>query len=323
MTDQVLVTGAGGFVGTHLIQHLLEHTDDEILATDIDPEPPSEYVDAVGDRVTYTTGDVTDETFLDELLDRELDRVYHFAAVVGVSEYVQNPLKITDVNIIATRNVLDRLKDRDVRFVFTSTSEVYGKNPEVPWTETADRVIGPPTVDRWSYSTGKGACEHMIHGLAASDRPFTATVIRPFNLYGPGQRPNFVLPAFVECVVNDEPPLVYDDGRQTRCFTYIEDFVKGVVHASRRPEGKNEVFNLGATRETQIGELAELVLEVAGREDLEIEYIDTDELYGDSYEDLHRRVPDASKAERLLDWTAETTLEDGITKTLDWGREHY
>lgn len=322
MSDRVLVTGAAGFVGRHLVKHLVAERDDEILATDIAETPPERYGEHVGDRVTYRRGDITDEAFLDELLARPFDRIYHLAAVVGVDEYVTNPLQIADANIIATRNILHRVRDTDVRFLFTSTSEVYGKNPDVPWTESSNRVIGPPTIDRWSYSTGKGAAEHMIHGLARADNPFTATVVRPFNLYGPGQRPKFVLPAFVKQVVNGDVPTVYDDGTQTRCFTYIDDFVEGMVRASTRREGVNETFNLGSTRETGIRELADLVIEIADV-DVEPEHIDTDELYGDSYEDLDRRVPDVSKAERLLGWTAETPLEVGVGRMLEWGRENY
>jgi len=323
MSDSVLVTGAAGFVGRHLVEKLAKERDDEIVATDIKEQPPEQYNDFIGDQITYRTGDVTNGQFLDDLLTEDFDRIYHLAAVVGVDQYVKNPLYITEVNIVATRNILDRIKDEDVRFVFTSTSEVYGKNPDVPWSEDTDRVMGPPTIDRWSYSTGKGACEHMIHGLADADNPFSATVIRPFNLYGPGQRPKFVLPAFVEQVVNDDVPTVYDDGTQTRCFTYIDDFIEGMVQASTLEEGKNEVFNLGSTRETEIRELANLVLEIAGLEEQNPEFINPEELYGNSYEDLDRRVPDVSKAEQLLDWRAETSLEEGIEQVLEWGRANY
>lgn len=324
MSDRILVTGAAGFMGKHLIANLIEtEPDSEIVATDIEPEPPEWYDEYDGETVEYRTGDITDWDFLDELFDQEYDRVYHLAAMVGVSEYVSNPLQITEVNLIATKEILERVKDTDVRFVFMSTSEVYGKNPNVPWNENDDRVLGEPTIDRWSYSTGKSACEHMIHGLAGTDNPFSATVIRPFNLYGPGQRPNFVVPAFVKEVVNGGTPTVYDDGTQTRCFTYIDDFVSGVIEASTQPEGENEVFNLGATRETEIRELADIVLEVAGCEDRVKDFIDTDKLYGDAYEDLDRRVPDVLKAKHLLDWEAETSLEDGIQSVVEWGRENY
>jgi UDP-glucose 4-epimerase len=322
VTERVLVTGAGGFVGRHLVDQL---TDDgiEVVATDIESEPPARFADAVGDTVEYHTGDLTDDAFRDSLLDSQYDKIYHFAAIVGVNEYVQNPLQIVKTNVEVTRKLLDAIKERDVRFVFTSTSEVYGKNPDVPWSETADQVLGAPTTDRWSYSTTKAMCEHMIHGLAQTDCSLEATVVRPFNLYGPEQRPDFVIPAFVKAVVNGEVPTVYDDGTQTRCFTYIDDFIEGITRAARRPEGVNEVFNLGHTRETSIAELAETVLSVVGWDDEEPRFVEAKEVYGEGYEDLDRRIPDVSKANAELDWTAETDLRTGLKRTIDWGRENY
>jgi UDP-glucose 4-epimerase len=286
-------------------------------------EPPERYGKYVGSTVEYQQGDITDEGFRTELLADSYDRIYHFAAIVGVEDYVKNPLSIIEVNVVATKEILETVRNQDTRFVFTSTSEIYGKNPDVPWSETDDRVLGPPTIDRWNYSIGKSLCEHMLHGIANEDNPLSATVIRPFNLYGPGQRPKFVVPAFVNEVVNEGVPTVYDGGTQTRCFTYIDDFIEGVIRASISPAGENEVFNLGSTRETRIDDLAELVLELAGHSDRDPKYIDTDELYGDTYEDLDRRVPDTSKAIDFLDWEAETSLEEGLESVIDWGRNNY
>jgi UDP-glucose 4-epimerase len=317
--DRVLVTGAAGFVGRHLVPRLLEGAR-EVVATDLDPAAPGRYADRVdGERLSYVQGDLTERSFRAELLAEPFDRVFHLAAVVGVNAYVEDPLRVTEVNVVATERLLRRVADWDVRFVFTSTSEVFGRNPDVPWAEDDDRVLGPPTVDRWSYSASKAACEHMLHGLSAAEGPFEATVVRPFNLYGPGQRPDFVLPAFVDRVVAGEPPTVFDGGEQTRCFTYVEDFVEGVRRASVHPDAAGEAFNLGSTRETRIRDLAELVVEAAGA-DLEPEFVDGEEVYGDSYEDLQRRVPDASKARTVLGWEATTTLETGIERVLAWRR---
>ena len=322
MSERILVTGAAGFVGKHLVTGLIKSNPDcSLVATDVEPAPDW-YDEYIGKQIEYKKGDITNESFLTELELTEYERIYHLAAIVGVSDYVQNPLDIVDVNIIGTKRILERISDSSVRFVFLSTSEIYGKNPDVPWNEEANRVLGPPTVDRWSYSTGKSACEHMIHGLSNKESSLTSTIIRPFNLYGPSQRPNFVVPAFIEEVVNENPPIVYDDGTQTRCFTYISDFIDGVISASTHPAGENEVFNIGSTRETCIRDLAEVVLDVANA-DIDPKFIDTNELYGDSYEDLGRRVPDVSKADEKLNWEAETSLEAGIKKHFEWKKQNY
>lgn len=319
MGERVLVTGAAGFVGRHLVPTLVERGDD-VVATDV-AEPPDRYADLVDGPVGYSRGDVTDGDHLDRLLDDDYDRLYHLAAVVGVDQYVENPLRLPEVNIGGTKAILERVAADDVRFVFTSTSEIYGKNPSLPWDEESDRVLGPPTIDRWSYSTGKSVCEHMIHGLSREREGFTATVVRPFNLYGPGQRPKFVVPAFVDAVVDGDLPTVYDDGTQTRCFTFVDDFIEGLIAASVDPAGADEAFNLGRTEERSILEVAETVLAAAGMDDREPEHIDTDELYGDRYEDLQRRVPDATKARQRLGWTADTPLDEGVERTLDWARD--
>lgn len=314
MTDRVLVTGAAGFVGRHLIDRLAP--DVPVVATDIVPEPPDRYADRVGDSVEYVAGDITEASVRSSLLDRAYDRVFHLAAVVGVDQYVDDPLGVTEVNVVATTRLADALRDRDVRFIFTSTSEVYGKNPAVPWAESADRLLGPTTVNRWSYSVSKSACEQMLLGLDGQSDGFDATIVRPFNLYGPGQRPAFVIPAFAKAIAEGGRPQVYDDGTQTRCFTYVDDFIDALERASEAPAAAGEVINLGSTREVSIRELAEVVLKAAGRGEESPVFVDTDELYGDEYEDLDRRVPDVSKAAELLGWEASTPLETGVERVL-------
>lgn len=313
MSRRALVTGAAGFVGDYLLTRLVDGGFD-VVATDVEPEPD------LSEGVTYRRGDVTDPAFLSTFDWPTFDLVFHLAAVVGVNRYLERPFDVVDVNVTGTRQVLERVQDVDARFVFTSTSEVYGRNPSVPWSETADRVLGPTDVDRWSYSTSKALCEHLIWALVRSEGPLSATVVRPFNLYGPGQEPNFVIPAFAKAVATGGVPSVYDDGSQTRCFTHVSDFVDGLVAAATETAGRNEAFNIGSQREISIRDLAELTLEVGGAGDRSPEFVDTDELYGERYEDIHRRVPDTSKAQRLLDWAPETPLEVGVEQVIEWFR---
>jgi UDP-glucose 4-epimerase len=321
MNDTILVTGAAGFVGKHLVPRLTDEGHD-VVAVDIAPQPP-DYDDFSDGRIEYLRGDVLDSEFMDDVFELgEYDHVFHLAAVVGVDNYVggTNPIDAVDVNVNGTRNILERLADSDTHLVYTSTSEVYGYNPDLPWSETDERVVGPPTSPRWSYSVSKALCEHMIHGVGDADSPLTATVVRPFNLYGPRQRGGFVIPKFVQRVLDGRPPKVYGDGTQRRCFTYVDDFIEGLVAASERETSSSEAYNLGGTEEIEIRTLAEKILELAEVDDSP-EFVKRDEVHGEDFEDPDRRIPDISKARRELDWEPTTELEDGLAETLAWFRE--
>lgn len=325
MGDRVLVTGASGFVGQNLVRRLAEDGHD-VVAMDIQQEPPVSYRHLVGDEVTYYHGSIIHFDFVNNVLfptPQYYDRVFHLAAVVGVDRYVDSsePIYAVKVNVNGTMNLLEQIRGSDTRFVYTSTSEVYGKNPELPWSEDHDQVFGPPTSPRWSYATAKSLCEHMIHMLCRTDREISASVARPFNLYGPYQRPKFVISKFVDMVLDSEVPTVYDDGTQSRCFTYIDDFVDGLVRASEHQHEESEVYNLGGTDEIQIGELAELIMELGGMGEKTPEYVSRDEVTGSDFDDIPRRVPDVSRAREQLDWEPTTSLRDGLEETIEWMRD--
>lgn len=326
MADTILVTGAAGFMGQHLIKRLAEDGHD-ITAVDIQQGAPDSYSEFVGEEVDYIRGSLIHKNFIDNVLfpfPDTYDKVFHLAAIVGVDRYidVEDPLYVTNVNINGTRYILDKIRDTDTHIVYPSTSEIYGKNPGVPWSEGDDRVLGPPTVSRWSYSAMKAVCEHMIHMLSEVDPKLTGTVVRPFNVYGPYQRPKFVVPKFIEMVLDGESPTVYGDGTQKRCFTYMGDFIDGLLAASERPPGTPDVYNIGGTTETEIGKLAEMVIGIADS-DMTPEYVDTADLYDAEYEQPDKRVPDISRAREVLDWEASTSLEDGLRKTYQQAKRKY
>ena len=313
-----LVTGASGFVGSHLVDALLAQGD-EVIGLDV--QEGRNLADAAGQPgYRFAAADVRDEGTLTSVIDGSVDVIYHLAAIVGVRNYINDPLAVLDVNVIGTRNVL-ALADRfDTRVVVTSTSEVFGRNPAVPWDEDADRVLGSTKVDRWSYSTSKAMCEHLAFAMHRHGG-LPVTVVRYFNAYGPRQAPIYVVSQSVQRVVRGDPPIVYDDGQQTRCFTYVGDAIAGTILAAKEPGAIGEAFNIGSSTESTVAEVIAAVQESAGT-NLVPERLDSRAHYGAVYEDIGRRVPATEKAKRILGWQATTDLASGTVQTVAWARNN-
>ncbi|MFE5245515.1 MULTISPECIES: NAD-dependent epimerase/dehydratase family protein [unclassified Streptomyces] len=308
--QRVLVTGGTGFVGHHLVERLRERGDEvtvfDVTAPGGAPRP----------GVRTVEGDLRDTAAL-ERAGRGVDVVYHLAAVVGVDQYLSRPLDVIDINFSGTRNVLDIAARAGAKVVLASTSEVFGKNPAVPWREDGDRVLGPTTSDRWSYASSKALAEHLTFAFARQ-HGLDARIVRYFNVYGPRQRPAYVVSRSVHRALNGRPLVVYDGGRQTRCFTYVDDAVTGTIRAADEPAAAGEVFNIGSMVETDMGTVVGLVAGLTGR--TAVVHVDTAAALGQSYEDLGRRVPDNTKAGKVLDWRPETSLRDGLARTIEWAR---
>ena len=209
----------------------------------------------------------------------------------------------------------------DIRVLYSSTSEVFGRNPKIPWDEDDERVVGSTKVDRWSYSTSKSLCEHMMFALS-SDNRLRCSIVRFFNVYGPRQNPIFVVSRGVQRAINGQGPLQYDSGEQNRCFTYIDDAIEGMIIASEKREALGEAFNIGNNIPTKIKEVNRIIIEQSGNDDLEVINIETADLYGDKYEDIGVRVPQNSKAKKILGWTPRTQIYEGISKTVQWAKEN-
>jgi UDP-glucose 4-epimerase len=310
----VVVTGGTGFIGSHLVERLAAAGDD---VTVFDVAPPAPQLPAAVRRSRHVLGDVRDAASLGLAIRPGVDLVYHLAAVVGVDQYLTRPVDVIDTNFVATRNVLELATRAGARVVVASTSEVFGKNPAVPWQEDSDRVLGPTSADRWAYSTAKALTEHLTLAFARQ-HGLPATIVRYFNVYGPRQRPAYVISRSVHRALNGRPMVVYDQGRQTRCFTYVEDAVAGTMLAGRHPAAAGEVFNLGNMTETTVGAAVALIAELVGVEPALA--VDARDRLGSAYEDLPRRVPDNTKARTTLGWQCRVELRDGIARTVQWAR---
>jgi len=318
---QVLVTGGVGFIGSHLVDKLIEQDSNVTVFDDLSVGVLENlHYHMSNSRLQFVKGDVTDKQHVMQVMEQNFDVVFHLAAVVGVERYCKNPLRTIDVNFFGTRNIAETALKSDTKIVFISTSEVYGKNSEIPLRENSDRVLGASNIARWSYSSSKALCEHLLFALN-QEYDLPVVILRPFNVYGPRQLPPLVIPSFVKRVVHGKPPIIYGSGRQTRAFTYVEDVVDGIIEATIHPDVEGEVFNIGSNYEITMCDLADLIIDLADQSDnLRPMFVSYTQHYGKSYEDIDRRVSDVSKIKKRLGWEAKTSLKDGLLKTIEYWR---
>ena len=219
-----------------------------------------------------------------------------------------------------TQNVLKTAFKYGRKVVFSSTSEVYGRNPKLPWSEDADRVLGSTQIDRWCYSTSKAVGEHFCFAYHKLGLPMT--IIRYFNIFGPRLDKldaGRIITIFMGQLLRNEALTVIGDGLQTRCFTYVSDAVKATANAGLQEDTDGDVFNIGTDVETSILELAKRMIEISGSSS-EIRFVAQGDVYGPSYEDIGRRVPDATRMRERLGVRELVSLDEGLRQTIEWFR---
>jgi UDP-glucose 4-epimerase len=316
-----MITGGSGFMGSHLVEKLLAEGN-VVHVFDFLPLNKANNLAAVKEHpgFHYFEGDIRNKESLKKFWQPKAGAIFHLASVVGIKNYIADPLKLIDISVVGTKYLLEVAREHGTKVIFSSTSEIFGKNPNVPWDEKGDRVLGPTSVDRWSYSSSKAVCEHMLYGIYRQcGLPFS--IVRFFNAYGPRQNAYFVVSQSVYKVLRGEQPFLYDDGKMTRCFTYIDDIVRGLLEIAVNPQAVGEDFNLGNSVEISMKEVVETILRAAGN-DIGYKIFNTQKEYGERYEDIQRRIPKVEKAARLLGWKAEIQLEEGVRRTIDWARSN-
>jgi UDP-glucose 4-epimerase len=316
-----MVTGGSGFIGSHLVEKLLAEGN-EVHVFDFLPFDKAVNLAEVKTHpgLRYVEGDIRNKEELEKFWRPEARAIFHLASVVGIRNYLADPLRLIEISVLGTRGLLEVARKHETKVIFSSTSEIFGKNPNVPWDEKSDRVLGPTSVDRWSYSSAKAVCEHMLYGIHRQcGLPFS--IVRFFNAYGPRQNPYFVVSQGVYRVLRGEQPLLYDDGKMTRCFTYIEDIVRGLCEIAINPRAVGEDFNLGNSVEVTMKEVVETILKEA-HSALGYKIFDTRKEYGGRYEDIQRRIPKTEKAARLLGWKAEVQLARGVRGAIRWAKNN-
>ena len=315
------VTGAAGFIGANLCERLLDEgctvigVDDMSMGTlrnlagvHRSPEVPVPPV-----RLPRRRADARGH-------GPTVDAIAHMAAL-KIPRY-GGALKTLAVNVDGSHVALELGRELGAHVVLASTSDVYGQ-AEPPFHEDDPIVLGPPTTRRWSYAASKYYDEHLALRMA-EEEGLKVTILRFFNAYGIRNHPSWwggPLSVFFEDLLDGKDMEIHGDGRQTRSFTYVSDTVDGVVRALARPETSGEVINIGNDQPIEIIELARKVQDAMGIEGpLRVNHVGLEEL-GGNYQDVRHRVPDLSKAKRLLGFEPKVSLEEGLAKTLAWHLE--
>lgn len=313
---RVLITGGAGFIGSHLAGVLLEKGHQVTVIDDLSTgrfENIAPYKNNPNFRFAIDT--ILNEGVMDRLVS-ECDTIYHLAAAVGVMLIVERPVHTIEANVMGTESVLKAALRYRTKVLLASTSEVYGKGNRIPFNENDDVVLGPTSRSRWSYAASKMVDEFL--GLAYyREKGLPVVIFRLFNTVGPRQRGRYgmVIPRFVEAAMAGEQLPVYGDGRQSRCFLHVEDAVSAIIGLGENEGAIGQVFNIGATTEISILDLAKNVIgtvsEMTGKsldpENL-IKFVPYETAYAHGFEDMRRRVPDITKTSSLTGWKPQHDL---------------
>lgn len=313
------ITGAAGFIGSHLSDRLLADGHEVVGIDDLSRGSLDNIADALEqERFEFHRLDVRDEATLLHVFEGA-DAIVHLAAE-KIPRY-GGALQTLNANVAGALSAYEAGLALDAHVVVASTSDVYG-NATPPFAEDANLTLGPPTTRRWAYAVSKLYDEHVALALAA-ERGLRVTILRLFGSYGPRNHPSWwggPQAAFIERLLDDEVMELHGDGRQVRTFTYVSDTVEGFVRALEQPRAEGEIINCGGDEPTTIFRLAaevQAALGIAGP--LRISYLPYEQI-GGRYQDVRCRIPDTRKAHELLGFRATVRLDEGLAKTAAWHR---
>jgi UDP-glucose 4-epimerase len=320
-SGRILITGVAGFLGSHLLDRLLDAgcTVVGIDNLSMGSLKNIEHRLAAG-RFQFLKRDITRRETFEDLTGR-FSAVVHLAAF-KIPRYGK-AIDTLRINFHGTDQVLQFAARMACKCLLASTSDVYGRNPRVPFTEQSESIIGSSKVARWSYAVSKLFDEHLGFAYQES-HGIPVTAMRFFGSYGPRQHLSWwggPQSVFIDCVLAGRPMPIHGDGLQTRSFTYVEDTVEAIAAAITRDEANGEVLNIGSNREISIVELASMIHRIAGAPGSpRLEFVPYESFTGRPYEDVRRRVPDVSLCDRLLGVRARIGLEEGLRRTIEWQR---
>ncbi|MGI9013280.1 MAG: NAD-dependent epimerase/dehydratase family protein [Phycisphaerales bacterium] len=309
-----LVTGGAGFIGSHLIERLLEDPGCAVTVVDNLSTGRRSNLDhamhIAHGRLHFIEGDVAD--VVPELDARTFSSIYHLAAAVGVQLVISQPIHTITTNVLDTLTVLDFAKRARVPTLIASTSEVYGKSTATPFAEDDDVVYGPTIYSRWSYACSKAIDEYLALAYTR-EHELPTVIVRFFNTIGPRQvgRYGMVVPRFVKAALNGKPLEVHGDGEQSRCFCDVRDVVAVLPELLQNTECHGRVFNLGRDEPISIVELAKLICTTLDRKG-DIRLVPYADALGEGFDDLRHRQPDLTRLRSVINFQPAISLHQTI-----------
>jgi UDP-glucose 4-epimerase len=315
---RILVTGGAGFIGSHLCERLLKENHRIDVIDDLSTGSLRNIEGCFHDsNFEFIHDSVLNEKMIYTLIDK-CDMIYHLASAVGVQLIVDEPVRTIETNIRGTEVILEIAQKFRKKVLITSTSEVYGKSENESFREDQDCVLGATTYSRWSYACSKAIDEFL--GLAYH-RQYNLPVVlaRLFNTVGERQTGQYgmVIPRFVQAALSGEPIKVYGNGKQTRCFAYVGDVIDGIIALANDPTTYGDVYNIGATEEITIENLALLIREMT-ESDSQIEFIPYEQAYGKPFDDMMRRVPNLEKINKKIGYKPKTCLKETLQIIIEY-----
>lgn len=314
---KALVTGGAGFIGSHLAEELLKQGDEVSVIDDLSTGK-LENIEHLKSHAHFNVviESILNETVMDRLVS-ECDIIYHLAAAVGVELIVSKPVEVIETNILGTETVLKLASRYCKKVIIASTSEIYGKSRKVPFKEDDDRILGPTTKKRWSYSCSK-AIDEFLALAYHEEKKLQIIIIRLFNTIGPRQIGQYgmVVPRLINQALKGDPITVYGDGKQVRCFAYVSDVVGAVIKLVSQQGAIGRIFNIGSNQSISIMDLAKRIKDITCS-DSKIKLISYDKAYEEGFEDMMIRIPDLSKINTLIGYKPEVDLDEALRRVVE------
>ena len=314
---RALVTGGAGFIGSHLVEKLLQDGHEITVIDDLSTGSLNNLQSVMDKkRFSFVQDNVRNYEVMNNLIER-CDVVYHLAAAVGVQLIVDEPVRTIETNIHGCEVVLENANKHGKKVLIASSSEVYGKSEAVPFSEDDDTVLGSTRFSRWSYACSKAIDEFLA--FAYSDQfNLPVVVVRIFNTVGPRQVGQYgmVMPRFVTSALKNEPVYIYGTGKQSRCFAHVSDVVGGFIALMDCEEAAGSVYNIGSNEEVSIETLADKVIEMTSSSS-EKKYVSYEQAYGKPFDDMMRRVPCLDKIKAVAGYQAKMSLEQTLSSVIE------